>query len=66
MYDSLRLASGGGLRGLTEKVKQAENTLSLRGASCATVPYSQIGTYLATKTLETGKFIKEKERNYVR
>ena len=29
MYDSLRLASGGGLRGLTEKVKQAEDTLSL-------------------------------------
>ena len=58
MYDSLRLASGGGLRGLTEKVKQAENTLSLRGASCATVPYSQIGTYLATKTLETVKYMK--------
>ena len=29
MYDSLRLASGGGLRGLTEKVKQAEDALSL-------------------------------------
>ena len=58
MYDSLRLAAGGGLRGLAEKVKQAENTLSLRGASCATVPYSQIGTYLATKTLETVKYMK--------
>ena len=58
MYDSLRLASGGGLRGLTEKVKQAENPLSLRGASRTVVPYSQIGTYLATKTLEAVKYMK--------
>ena len=32
---------------------------SIIGASCATTPYQQIGTYLATKTLETVKYMKE-------
>ena len=47
------------LIGQTTKDYGVNYKYSILGASRAVVPYSQIGTYLATKTLETVKYMKD-------
>ena len=43
----------------TVKDHGANYAYNILGASCAIVPYPRIGTYLAVKTLETVKYMKE-------
>ncbi len=47
------------LIGQTTKDYGVNYKYNILGASCAVVPYRPIGTYLATKTLETVKYMKD-------